>query len=306
MSGDLEGKNESERLASLCSRTYKDQATHFLNAFWGKHESEAERIWKYVIECSKLDLQKKEGGNALDEAMAHRFLEVLGETLTIMEMREELRRTGAISASDRPKNVPLTHILLFKYHADWKFLVNTKGDNSVELIKAQTLFDAAMAAFTVSDQKTAAARLAEAPFKAAQEEVEVAVRDVRAQEDARNGKIEALQRQSTQGSVVQQNKAKAELATVLAEETLPLKRAKITLEAALKKAEKARAPFEAATKAAEEALALARQRLAEAEAYLEEVKSRPGVPHGKIWWMQRELEERKKYLPASKGGVPKS
>ena len=89
-----------------------------------------------------------------------------------------------------------------------------------------------------------------------------------------------MTRKSSEGSVVQQNKAKAELAQHLAEDPLPLRKAKITLEAARKKAEKARAPFEAATKIAEEALERTRQRVAEAEAYLQEVKSRPGSPHG--------------------------
>jgi len=121
-----------------------------------------------------------------------------------------------------------------------------------------------------------------------------------------------LQQKSSQGSVVQQNKAKAELAQHLAEDPLPLRKAKITLEAARKKAEKARAPFEAATKAAEAARASAeaaldetRARVAEAEAYLQEVKAKPGSPHGAIWWMERELQEQKKYLPTSRGGIAK-
>src|SRR4051812_3869997 len=85
------------------------------------------------------------------------------------------------------------------------------------------------------------------------------------------------------GGSVSQGRAKAELAqhlgnhprhalstiislcyyfvfVTIAEDPLPLRKAKITLEAALKRAEKARAPFEAATRAAEEALC-------EAEAY---------------------------------------
>jgi len=252
-----------------------------------------------------LTLKKKNDGNALDEVNAHRFLELLGETLTVLALREELRRTGAIAANDRPKLVPLTHYLLFRYKVDWHFLVNTKGDNSAELAEAQRLLDAVSTAFAESDRQAAAARLAEAPFKAAQEEVETAVNDVRAQEESKKKKTEDLQRKSTEGGIVAQNKAKAELAQHLAEDPLPLQKAKITLEAALKKAEKARAPFEAATKIAEDALEQTRRRLAEAEAYLAEVKSKPGSPHGTFWWMDRELQERKAYLPTSKGGVSK-
>jgi len=162
--------------------------------------------------------------------------------------------------------------------------------------------------------------------QAAQEEVDAALADVKSQESARDSRTAELQRKSTEGGIVQQNKAKAELAQHLAEDPLPLRKAKITLEAALKRAEKARAPFEAATQAAitarqaaeqarreaeaarlsaEAALDDARHKVAEAEAYLEEVKAKPGSPLGAIWWMEKELDEQKKYLPASKGGVAK-
>jgi len=49
-------------------------------------------------------------------------------------------------------------------------------------------------------------------------------------------------------------------------------------------------------------LADAECKVAAAEAYLEEVKAKPGTPHGAIWWLERELAEQKKYLPSSKGG----
>jgi hypothetical protein len=49
-----------------------------------------------------------------------------------------------------------------------------------------------------------------------------------------------LQRKSTEGGIVQQNNAKAELAQHLSEDPLPLRKAKITLEAATKAAEGAR------------------------------------------------------------------
>ncbi len=179
------------------------------------------------------------------------------------------------------------------------------GDNSAELNKAQALLDGVTAAFRESEKQAAYARLQEAPFKAAQEEVDAALADVNAQESARDNRTAELQRKSTEGGIVQQNKAKAELAQHLAEDPLPLRKAKITLEAALKRAEKARAPFEAATRAAEAALDDARQKVEEAEAYLAEVKAKPGSCHGAIWWMETELEEQKKYLPSSKGGVAK-
>ena len=50
---------------------------------------------------------------------AHVFLEAFNETQTVREMRAALRSTGAIGEKERPKAVPLTHWLLFKYKVDW-------------------------------------------------------------------------------------------------------------------------------------------------------------------------------------------
>lgn len=68
--------------------------------------------------------------------------------------------------------------------------------------------------------------------------MDAALRDVKSQEEARDARTAELKRKSQEGGVVQQNKAKNELAQHLAEDPLPLRKAKITLEAALKKAEK--------------------------------------------------------------------
>jgi len=330
----LQGANDNEKLTSLISRNYKDQCTWFLNAFWDTFAAkEAERIWTYVDKCVSLDLEKRAEGNGLDEVRAHKFLESFGETLTVMALREKLRQTGAIAQSDRPKLVPIIHYLLFRYNCDWHVLVNTKGDNSEEIKEAQRLLNQVFELFAAAERQAqvvkeaekhakkeeAAAREQEAPFKAAQEEVDSALADVKSQEDARNQKTELLKKQSEEGGVVQQNKAKNMLAQHLAEDPLPFRKAKVTLEAALKKAEKARAPFEAATKRAvearaqaeaetrkaEDAVDAAQAKVKEAEDYLEEVKRKPGTPHGAIWWIQRELEEQKKYMPERKGGVKK-
>jgi len=43
----------------------------------------------------------------------------------------------------------------------------------------------------------------------------------------------------------------------------------------------------------------------EAEAFLAFVKSKPGRASGAIWWMERELFEKKKFMPERKGGIAK-
>jgi len=49
----------------------------------------------------------------------------------------------------------------------------------------------------------------------------------------------------------------------------------------------------------------AQNAVADAEAYLNEQKSRPGNSHGALWWIDRELHEKKKYMPMRKGGITK-
>jgi len=374
----LPGANDAEKLEALTQRTYKDQVIWFLNAFWDSFgATEAETIWKFTHKYQDLDLEKKAEGNGLDELNAHRFLEFFKETQTVHELRDSLRKTGAIAPNAKPKLVPVTHFLLFKYNADFHVLVNaSQGDNAKEIAEAQHKLDEVSKAFEESDARakeaTAALREAEtseraahkteveakaaeseakareaeaiereAPFKAAQQELEAALAELKAQEDAYNTKKADLERKSEEGTVVQQNKAKNELAQLKAEDPLPLRRAKITQEAATKKAEKARAPFEAATKqaqtarhhaettaaeasaardaataakraseqakeAADAAVEESRRRLQEAEDYLTELNSRPGSAKGFLWWLERELEEKKKYLPERKGGVKKA
>ena len=50
-------------------------------------------------------------------------------------------------------------------------------------------------------------------------------------------------------------------------------------------------------------MAEAHQAVAEAEALLAELMKNPGSGHGALWWIERELHEKKKYMPVSKGGV---
>jgi len=93
--------------------------------------------------------------------------------------------------------------------------------------------------------------------------------------------------------VVQRNKASNELSQLKAQDPLPLRQAKITTEAAERKADKARAPFKEAREYAEREFDIA-------EAKLQEVMSKGTVAHGQIWWLNKELQEAKKFLPKNK------
>jgi chromosome segregation ATPase len=310
----LQGANDKEKLESLCKKTYKEQAVWFLNAFWADFaKDDAEKFWVFVAKAVELDTDKKADGSDLDEFQAHRFLEHFHESMTVAAMRDRLRNTGAISAGQF-KRVPLTHILVFKYNVDWHALVNAVQGDQEEIRKAQKMLDEVNAAFNEAQSKkeeaTAAlhsAKQREEELRAAKIELEAALNELKAQEEAYNNKTEDLKRKSEEGGVVQRNKAKNELAQHLGEDPLPLRKAKITQEAAVKKTERAAQAAEAAAQeaarakeAAEIAAEEARKRLEEAEAYLEKAKN--SLPHGGVWWMERELHEAKSYLPKSKGG----
>eukprot|EP00013_Stygamoeba_regulata_P022984 CAMPEP_0177645250 /NCGR_PEP_ID=MMETSP0447-20121125/9149_1 /TAXON_ID=0 /ORGANISM="Stygamoeba regulata, Strain BSH-02190019" /LENGTH=308 /DNA_ID=CAMNT_0019147721 /DNA_START=15 /DNA_END=941 /DNA_ORIENTATION=+ len=300
----LPGSTDNEKLDALCKLPYKQQAVWFLNAYWEKCKDNAEIFWKYVEKFVEIDIDHRELGCAVDELCAHRFLEAFQETLTVRAMRTELRKSGAIG--DRVKNIPLTHYLIFSRQIDWHRLVNaSQGDNAEQIAQAQAMLDAVSRAFEDCKAREEEAKASEAAAKAAQAELEAALADLHAQEEAYNNKTADLKKKSEEGGVVSRNRAKVQLDAHLAEDPLPLRRAKLTTEAATKKAAKATAAAEAAREAAEAAVVDAQNKVAEAEAYLEELKMQGGSGEGSIWWMERELFEKKKYMPTSKGGVHK-
>merc|ERR1712137_1257729 len=134
--------SDLDKFHDICNKPYKEQGVWFLNCFWEEFaEKEAETVWNYVITNSELDLENHEEGCALDEMKAHVFLEKFDETLTVREMRAKLRSTGAIGESERPKKVPLTHYLLYKYDVSWHTLVDEsrQGSNKEEMEKAEKM-----------------------------------------------------------------------------------------------------------------------------------------------------------------------
>lgn len=333
--------------------TYPQQGQAFLNAYWSEHGSAAEDVWNWANKFAELDIEKKKTGSDLDEFNAHRFLEGIGSTKRVVELRDELRAIDL----DFNKRMALVEFLLFNFKCKVEeFVERPQGDNSKEIEKAtqmlaevQQLLDAAMAAAALAKKaaeqaaRTAAIAKKEADeakakaddakakadaAKAAEDEQRSALAEVQAQEAAREAKTNELTAKGEDMNLgaVARNKAKNELAQHLSEDPLPLRKAKITLEAATRKAEKARVAADASHAVAEEAsqkaLAAKRQadkdhadavaashasdaavaeaeaKVAEAEAYLEEQKKAAGnAGQGAFWWLERELQEKKKYLP---------
>ena len=165
MAAFLEGATDLDKLHNLCKKTHKEQAVWFANAFWDDFaQGEAENLWRFVEHCVNIDNAKAEG-NELDEMEAHRFLEKADEAHTVLEMRSRLRKTGAIGQNERPKAVPLSHYLLFKYdaHNDKLFhelVTRAQGDNQKQIDEAQAKLDAVSVAFEEASRTAAAASAA--------------------------------------------------------------------------------------------------------------------------------------------------
>jgi len=261
--------------------TFTDQAIWFLNGFWNDGlDKQAEKIWNWVHTCIEIDTGKPKmygsktadvkEASELDELKAHVFLEKMKETLTVVELRKRLKALDI----DNNNRMALAEYMLDAFKKTPTQLVNApQGDCDPQKLAA------AQAACNAAGDALATAT-------AAQAEVTAALNEVHSQEKTYNDKVAALEAQANDTSLggVKQGKAKNELAQLKGEDPLPLRKAKLTLSAALKRAEKATAAAEAA--------------FAEAEAQLEAIKKGGGgVAQGRIWWMERELTEKKKYMP---------
>jgi len=300
--------------SEIVTKKYADQAIWFLNGFWPEVQSHAEDVWKWVQLFSELDQDKKGDGCELDEFWSHKFLESLGQTMTVIEMREKFRTIDV----DFNKRMSLTEFLAYHFKKSIQDVIDApQGDNQEEIEiaqaaveKAQKAVDEMVARLDEAKAASDAAEAAAAPYRAAVAENEKALEELHAQEKAYQDKKNALEKTKNDMSigVVRRNKAANELDQLLSEDPLPLRKAKINQEATVRKMEKAAKPFNEASAKATAAKEVAEAAVAEAEKMLQaavdslnEAKKKGGVAHGSIWWMERSLEEKRKYMPGYKG-----
>jgi len=295
---DLNDKQKAD-FQKILSESHKSQGQFFLNAYWAEHGDQAEDIWGKWQKMIVMDKQQfsanvtagkasgewqEKTASALDEFWSHKYLESLGKTLSVVEFRKEF---AAIDTNFDKKMGFLEYLLWANKRTPKECLSRPQGSTDpaalAELEKAQKLLDEVTAAFNAAETKKNEAIAAENELKAA-------LAALKEQEDAYSKKTEELKAKAEGGGVAAM-RAKNELAQHLGEDPLPLRKAKLTTEAATKKAEKAR-------KAAEDAADAAAKKLQEAEDYLNEVKQRAGgETRGTYWWMDREIQERKKFMP---------
>jgi len=270
------------QFAELGAKKYEDQAKWFMNGFWNLIQPDAEKIWGFAQKFISID-PKGKTGNELNEFEAHKFIESLGEPLTVVALRERLRQIDI----DNNNKMSLIEYLIFKYKKTVQEVVTAPQGDNADLGKAQKMVEDAQAALKQMEEKLEAS-------KKADEENAIALKELQRQEEEYHGKIKTLETKSTDTSAsqVQRNKAANELSQLKGEDPLPLRKAKITQEATVRKSTKA-------LKEAEDATARAYESLKSAEEFLQKC-SQGGESKGSIWYMKRELLEAQKYLPKNK------
>jgi len=276
---------DTDKWLELSAKCFKDQAIWALNGFWDIMEKDAENVWTWCQTLGELHQEKHADGSDLDEFWSHKFLETLGETMTVIEMREKFRKIDA----DFNKRMSLLEYLMFRYNIEPHAMVTApQGGDQEQINKAQAMVAEAQKAVDAMNTALAAAVAAENENKAALEEL-------KKQEKAFEDKKAALEKTKNDPNIgiVKRNSAANQLDQMLSEDPLPLRKAKINQSAAVKKCERA-------TKAAEAAVKNAETKLQEALDFLQRAKQSGGVARGAIWWMEREITEKKKYLPAKR------
>jgi len=223
--------------SEIVTKKYSDQAIWFLNGFWDELEPEAENLWKWVELFSELDQDKKGDGCELDEFWSHKFLESLGQTMTVIEMREKFRTIDV----DFNKRMSMIEFLAYRFKKSIQAVIDApQGGNQEEINAAQAAVEAAQKAV---DEMIA--RLADATAKS--EAADAAAADATAKSEAANAAAEEATR------TAEAAKAAADEATRAAEE-------------ARQAADEATRAADAATAADEEASAKAADASAKAEA----------------------------------------
>jgi len=292
-------KADTGKWVEISSKPYKDQAVWALNGFWDILEKDAEMVWTWVQKMSELDQEKHAEGHHLDEFWSHKFLETLGETMTVIEMREKFRKIDA----DFDKRMTILEYIMYRYNIEPHAMVTApQGGDQEQINKAQAMVEDAQKAVDSMNGALAEAKKAVEAAVQAEKENKAALEELRAQEKAFEDKKASLEKIKNDSSigVVKRNKAANELDQMLSEDPLPLRKAKINQAAAVKKSERATKAAEAAEAKAEAAVKNAEAKLKEALEFLQRAKASGGVAKGAIWWMEREITEKQKYLPAKR------
>lgn len=157
---EMTTEQQMQQFKRVTAKKYAEQAKFFLNAFWKEFSGEAENIWQWTLLIAKLDDEKKAEGCDLDEFKAHIFLEKLGETKRVVELREELRAIDM----DKNRRMALIEFLLFKFGQSIQELLSRPQGTDEEMEKAQAALDTVQTEINkIETKKTALKAVADGP-----------------------------------------------------------------------------------------------------------------------------------------------
>lgn len=224
-------------------------------------------------------------------------LEKLGETLTVRALRKRMEELDV----DNNKRMSLSEYLIAKFGKTPKQLVESpQGDgDEAELRKAQEKLNAASEALGAAIEALESSKKEAAALAEAEKELAIAVEELEKEETTYQGKIKEQQDIiDSDAGIVKKNRAVNVLAQLKGEDPLPLRRAKITQSAALKRVTKQKQRSEEAVALADKQRENAEKAVADAKAFLAAVQARGGgTAKGAIWFMERQLTEAEKFMP---------
>eukprot|EP00483_Globobulimina_turgida_P002726 UN02731 len=194
------GKQENLKLFCVVGRdyNYKKQAIFFLNAYWTEHGKNAEDVWQFILTANELDKKKGDTGHCLDEFEAHRFLEKFGQTLTVVAMRQELKKIDI----DSDNHMSLLEYFVYHYNLDIDTLMTRPQGVNEEVEKAEAALESVLAEIAKMEKKKA-----------------------------------KLSRKAKKGGV-KGKAAQNELDQITASDPMPIRKALVTAQAAVRRAQK--------------------------------------------------------------------
>ena len=343
----------------------------FWDADQGDLAHHAERVWSWHTSFVKLDLQAQRprghDGSELDQVLSAKFLEDMEQTLTSLERKAALQEIDV----NNDGKMALVEYLMYVFKKDAQAVVVAQQGKAQEIKACQHIIDCALgmlpeikanlkaqreaqrevnaalktakaakaeaeAALAVQMQAEKELREALQQLEMAKAELQAAVDELQRQEEFVQNEMARLQAIAEDAScgIVSKGKAANQLNALHDEDPMPLRKAKITQEAALRAVEKReraavkkhaeasakmdicrckfeeqqnkelelearQAELDAAIHELEASYAEMNTRMSEAQAAIEELKKQTcGL--GAVWWMERELYEADESLPRSK------
>lgn len=362
MTTNIQNDKDIRKLQSITKENLKNQATWFLNTCCYNNITKSDLVYNIYKQCMEYNNKQnysnvKSSDCCINELDAHFLLENIGKPVTQIGFHQYVQ---SINPSISKFDIPLLIILFFYFEVDWKVAVN-ESQSCIDFVEAEKARDSlhqaqkklqdaigaenkSLQEINEADNAMEHSRLQqesltkaifdcqnqEALLVEAKKLAEQALDEVLNQEKSFNQRKQDLENvfKNESNGIVTRNKARAELQIMNNEDPLPLRKAKLKNENALRKlkqsstatkksrvaAEDAKQKSEQAMEVANraktramEAAQIAESTIDEAKDAIESLKQRideiiinQTIPWGSIYFIDREVREAEKFLPKNK------